>query len=140
HLTRLGETVAVIDRTQERQSDDWANAWYRHQATAGLIAPGDRDEQRFEFIDLGHDWLAHLQKRLRGGCQRPPRCTAGAHGNGESAAIPAGASDTKWLQQAANSILEILTDAAQFHTRLEQCPRRMGLKGLDVDGPVPAGP
>src|SRR5215510_8986233 len=28
HLTRLGETAAVVDRTQECQSDDWANAWY----------------------------------------------------------------------------------------------------------------
>src|SRR5262249_11313400 len=126
HLTRLGETAAVVDRTQERQGDDWANAWYCHQAAAGLIAPGYRDEQSVEFIDLCHDRLARLQKRIRGGCQRRPRCTAGAHANGESAAIPAGESDTKWLQQAANGVLEILTDADQFHTRLEQCPRRMG--------------
>src|SRR5262249_23806599 len=78
-------------------------------ATAALIAPGDRDEQCFEFIDLGRDRLARLQKRLRGGRQRRPRCTARAHTNGESAAMPAGEPDAKRLPQAPDGILAFLS-------------------------------
>ena len=103
HLTRLGETAAVVDRTQERQGDDWANAWYIARRAIEMSSvsslsisamTGSRACRSASVAAASAGRAAQLVRTRTARVRRSP-----------------GGAGCQRLQQAANGILEILPDA-----------------------------